>query len=318
MNEQGVREAEIEAALQAFLSAGADRGVYYVSTPITTGRRELELMAKLGVRSRQELRAKFRDQWLEQVVSPNERDAVLQADLVTETFALGKVVVNPARISHEHWSQDDYDLLWGRLIEEFPVTIVPVSGWEYSRGSRLEVQLACSLGIAVFDPTGSRLTPEELAARASAADRQIAENGWGGPETALPPFHPEPRPNVVAAHRLELRSAPREAFAREVFSWLVRERNYQLAKFGTELDDKHTLEEGLTPNGWWDHQLSMYFHRARVLGLENINGRQALAKYVATSCGMLESVVRVHGHLPAPAAPSGELQADSGVERTEG
>jgi hypothetical protein len=92
-----------------------------------------------------------------------------------------------------------------------------------------------------------------------------------------------------------------------VFNWLVRERNYQLAKFGTDRDDANTRESGLVEGGWWTNQLAMYYHRARVLELENIRGRQALAKFVATACGLLESVVRLHGPLPEAAVPSGTV-----------
>lgn len=312
------RHSEIESTLQAFVAAGGDRGVFYLSTPITTGRRELELMAQLGIVSREELRHHHSGEWLNKVVRPNKRDAVLQADLVTETIALGKLVINPARITHADWSQSDYDNLWTRLIQEFPVLIVPVPGWEYSRGSRLEVQLACALGIPVVDIDGTPFANEYLAQLARSADIEISANGWGGPDTQLPPFDPAASTPLVASRRMQLRSTPDEAFAREIFSWLVRERNYQLGKFGTALDDKHTLDDGLTPQGWWDRQLAMYFHRARILGLEQMNGRQALAKYVATACGMLESVVRLYGRLPSPGVPSGEIRNELAQEVSKG
>ena len=95
----------------------------------------------------------------------------------------------------------------------------------------------------------------------------------------------------------------------QTFDWLVGERQYQVTKFGTAADDAHTAE-GLDGDSWWWHQLTTYFHRSRVLGLETPLGRQALAKFVATGCGLLESVVRMHGPLPAPGVPSGETHGD--------
>jgi len=64
--------------------------------------------------------------------------------------------------------------------------------------------------------------------------------------------------------------------------------------------------EGLAEGTWWDERLGRYYHEAERLGLESETGRQALAKFVATACALLESVVRVHGWLPEPGVRLGE------------
>lgn len=90
-----------------------------------------------------------------------------------------------------------------------------------------------------------------------------------------------------------------EDYVRE---WLARERGYTLDKFGIDLDNEH-IGEGL--DGWWQQQFDNYLHRADLLGLDTINGRQALAKFVATAVGCLEAAVRIYGPLPEPGVPSG-------------
>lgn len=96
--------------------------------------------------------------------------------------------------------------------------------------------------------------------------------------------------------------------AAATFEWLQKERAYQVGKFGIELDDVHT-NEGIGKESWWQDQIGMYMHRANLLTLDNILGRQALAKAVATACGMLESVIRTHGRLPAPGVSSGNVDS---------
>lgn len=91
-----------------------------------------------------------------------------------------------------------------------------------------------------------------------------------------------------------------------VRQWLAKEREYTIRKFGLDLDNQHTQEWGGTPGDWWDTQFDNYLGRANVLGLNTPGGRQALAKYVATAVGMLESAVRLYGPLPKPGVPSGE------------
>lgn len=92
-----------------------------------------------------------------------------------------------------------------------------------------------------------------------------------------------------------------------VRQWLAREREYTIAKFGLDLDNLHTREWDYRDEvDWWNQQFDNYYTRAGILGLDNPNGRQALAKFVATAVGMLEAAVRVHGPLPKPGVPSGE------------
>lgn len=305
---------EIETALQAFAAAGAERGLYYLSTPITTGRRELELMYKLGVTSRSELRSKHHSDWLDFVVAPNEASALEQADTFTETVALGRVVVNPILIKRKHWHQSDYDELWAGLLRRYPAAVVPLEGWAYSRGARLEVGLALQLKLPIIYVDGLPCTWEQLSADMARAEKEIVEYGLSG-ELDLPVLE---EPSDLTASRLrDLTPAgsDEEAFARHIFMWLSQERNYQLRKFGIEQDDRNTMIAGIDADGWWSGQLAMYYRRAQVFGLDLPNGRQALAKFTATACGLLESVARVHGPLPPPGVTSGELHGASAVRR---
>lgn len=92
-----------------------------------------------------------------------------------------------------------------------------------------------------------------------------------------------------------------------VRQWLTREREYTIAKFGLDLDDRHVKEFGKDFfDQWWEQQFDNYLHRAKVLGLDTPGGRQALAKFVATGVGMLEAAVRAYGPLPKPGVSSGE------------
>jgi hypothetical protein len=104
-----------------------------------------------------------------------------------------------------------------------------------------------------------------------------------------------------------------ESAMKQTFDWLTGERDYQVKKFGTDLDDQHTREFGVGPETWWQDQVAMYLHRANLFGLDTPQGRQCVAKATATMCGLLESVIRVNGELPQPGVSSGNLD---GVQRT--
>lgn len=294
---------ELETALQCFAAAGAERGLFYLSVPITTGRREFELMRDLDV-DRRTLRESHRDRWLESVVRPNERDALLWTDLFSESVGLGHLVVNPGRLQRDEWTQEHYDDVWTGLLKRFPAKVVATPEWAYSRGARVEITLALDLGLTVLALDGRVLTAADLAEDRDAADSRLAS--WGfDPKEMLPALVFAP-----AATAGEHGARPPEYDAMQVFSWLIRERNYQLGKFGVEQDDTHTRVDGLSQTGWWWRQLLNYYHRASVLGLDTVNGRQALAKFTATACGLTESAVRVYGALPDPGYPSGHVEGN--------
>ena len=122
----------------------------------------------------------------------------------------------------------------------------------------------------------------------------------------------EPEKNALHAKIRELRA--QDAGLNEVFvtvlDWLKGERQtHQPQKFG-EIhgtieagDDERTREN---PDDWI-RRVDMYLDRARVLGLDNPLGRQAVAKAAATAVGYFESVLRVYGDVPVFGSPSGEV-----------
>lgn len=294
-----------DVVLEAFEAAGAEAGVVYVTVPITSGRREFALLHELDC-SRDRLRTQFRDRWLDEVVRPNEEDARLYVQQVRSTFAC-RLVIDPSRLHVAEWTQDDFDKLWTTLIERHGRVMVVTPEWAFSRGARLEVALALSLGIPMSDPWGNSLTRSDLAAMLQQAEVELREAGWS-PES-IRTLLPEVIPAEIRKEALAVEPPPPlfEIAATQAFAWLVAERRYQLDKFGVELDDEHT-RQGLHQDGWWWRQLTNYFGRAHVLNLANPSGRQALAKFTATACGLLESAIRVYGELPEPGVPSGELR----------
>jgi hypothetical protein len=206
-----------------------------------------------------------------------------------------KIVVDPSMIEVKGWQQFDYNSFWVNLISTFPTILVATPNWEYSRGARYEVSHALSHHIEILQLDGSIITQTDAESQARKAIDFLIEQGLGGQEVeyCLPPLRDPPEQTMSAAS--------------QCFEWLVREREYQVNKFGTDLDDEHSLQ-GFGDDSWWWQQLTNYYHRSKVLGVDTPGGRQAIAKFSATSCGLLESVIRIYGPLPQPGVSSGEIQ----------
>jgi len=295
-----------EPLIEVLEAVGAPKGLVYVSVPITSGRREFELLRELRC-DRSTLRSHHRDRWLTEVVKPNEAAAFSLAEIARRRHP-DRIVLDPSRLHVTSWSQADFDQFWHMVIKAYCELLIVDRDWAFSRGARLEVALALAGGIPVQDPTGSLVTADVLLTEARSAESALEEWGWSSAtiEEYLPPFV-ELGPSSITADRALIREPNPNSAAAEAFAWLVAERHYQVGKFGFEMDDVHT-RVGLDEDSWWWQQLTNYIHRANVLGLDNPLGRQALAKFAATACGLLESAIRIYGSLPSPGVPSGEVR----------
>lgn len=292
----------VELQFQAFRAAGADDGSVYLSVPITSGQRELKLMAALRCSSDQ-LRSDHREQWVADVLRPNEENAAGYARRLREMLP-HQLVINPAELNVPGWSQHDYAGFWEAFVERFAARVVLAPGWEFSRGARAEVRLAIRLSLPILDMNGSALTTTSLHDSDTAARNWITRVGFSKDSIEGYLIDLGLSSGEVGFGKDDAEMLDNQAAA-EVFAWLRGERAYQLGKFGIESDDKHT-RIGLGEESWWWRQLTNYYHRASVLGLNTPVGRQALAKFVATACGLLESAVRLYGPLPRPGVPSGD------------
>ncbi len=290
-----------EHLVQAMVAAGVSgRNVVYVSVPITSGVREVELMKKLGLRSAVEARQADPALWEREVFDANERDALASATRVREATWLPKgfIVVDPSRMSISGWDQDDYNRFWVRLMFEHVRYLVATPGWEYSRGARTEVGYALTFPedqLQVVDQDGRRAEHEHLVTQAEHARASIRELGWSATEVDryLPPLAQQ-RPDLVPSAQSQ------------TFEWLIAERRFQVRQFGSEHDDRHLREGGLDPSAWWSTQLARYLARVRTGDLSDVGTRTELAKFAATAVALVESAIRVYGPIPRPKQPEPE------------
>ena len=101
--------------LQMIQSVGGDKGVTYVSVPITSGKREFDLMTEFGIRSVEELKQKAPLLIDKRVLQPNLAYSHEVTNRVRETMP-NNIVLNPACLNVTGWTQNDYTLLWKELI----------------------------------------------------------------------------------------------------------------------------------------------------------------------------------------------------------
>lgn len=112
----------------------------YVSTPITSGRRFAAWSKGRNVEldlSHPETYQEF----VREVLEPNSQHARKIIHQLRRSFP--KVLIDPTALKDiEGWIQDDYRVLWGKVIEQYAGTVVFLDGWQYSNGCAYEFLVA--------------------------------------------------------------------------------------------------------------------------------------------------------------------------------
>jgi hypothetical protein len=302
-------EPTTNAILDTIRCLGGDNGIVYVTVPITTGIREFQLMKRLSC-SREMLRTSFKKDWELAVKHPNQADAEAYALMVKLRYP-NRLVLNPAALEVEMWSQDQYTEMWNQVLVEFCDTLVVTPDWMFSKGAREEVQRMLLLGREVVDIFGKRLAPDMLARSDESMKERLVSLGWDEPtiDIMLPPMK-LPRGTGVVTRR----SQP--DWDRAV-KWILDERRWQQRILEFD-DDKRTQADGPRGKaGNWHALMSKYYLRAQEAGIETESGGTNLMIYASLAVAHLESVMDVFGPLPEPGFSSGETPILSRIHPPE-
>lgn len=292
-------DATTNAILDTIRCVGGDQGVVYVTVPITTGLREFQLMHDLRC-SREELRKDYRNEWLQRVKRPNEADAEAFALLVQLKYA-NRLVLNPAALQVDGWSQDDYTNMWDNVLLEFCDTLVVTPDWAFSSGARAEVQRMFLLGREVVDVFGKRVNSDSLMSADAAMKDRLTSMGWsmGEIDSLLPPMK---FPKNVGV----MKPDPPHAAWNRTIDWMLSERRWQQRILDFNDDERTTVDGAKGSKGSWHQLLWKYFDRSQGFGLETDQGGTNLFIFVSLGVAYLESVMQVFGPLPEPGLASGE------------
>lgn len=100
----------------------------------------------------------------------------------------------------------------------------------------------------------------------------------------------------------------------EVAGWIARERSayadagkYKEGSLGRNLIRVYLAGDNASQAAALQFVFS-YLDRAERFGLDTHQGRQALGKAVVAAMHILETAVELHGPMPLPGVPSGDIQ----------
>lgn len=164
------------AALQALASIDLHDAIY-VACPITSGRRELDLMLALSQFDRDALRREHPVRWKREVLEANKAKARLAVATARHRYPVSNVI-NPAEFEIDGLDQADYDALCAEIIRCHVGRLVFADGWQYSRGARKEARLAIELSLRMETQLGRALCNDEVNRYLESPPTELAKDGF--------------------------------------------------------------------------------------------------------------------------------------------
>lgn len=176
-------DSQVDMLITTYDSVFVGKVGNYVSTPITTGKRLLDVLLENNVRDRDELKAKLgsdvAQKMLRNVMEENSRAG---EELATSLRNRGLTnVINPARFRAIHFEQDHYNQFWVTLIEKKICSVYFNQNWEYSQGCTTEYLATARHNVPAYDHLGAPLSASMAIAKMGEALKYLADHGF--PET---------------------------------------------------------------------------------------------------------------------------------------
>lgn len=136
---------QVQCALAAYRTLKADQ-IWYVSSPITSGKRLYDFMDNFHYASLEEARA-HKTEFTQHVILPNIEEAEMMGRSISRQ--INGVVISPTSFEGQfrkqiasQWSDHTFMALWLSFIETKVTHIIMLDGWEYSNGASEEFLLA--------------------------------------------------------------------------------------------------------------------------------------------------------------------------------
>lgn len=166
---------DIELLIEGFASVVEGRTALYVSSPLTTGPRASEWHHRNGGRAADE-QAPASDDFRRDVIEPNRTEAAKFVGNLRESSR--RVVVDPTALKDlPGWTQADYRVFWGRVIERYAEAVVFRDGWMHSSGCAYEFFIAWSSAVRLLREDLAPLSLEQGRSLIAQAVEESRERG---------------------------------------------------------------------------------------------------------------------------------------------
>lgn len=145
-------KAAIDLMLEVYESVVDGTDVFYCSAPVTSGKRYINWLERIGkcfvdIDSADK---DYQESHFREVIEPNRLHA--QQIIKSLREQTGCIVVNPTALPPlPDWTQRDWHSFWEKVIERYVTTAFFINDWQYSKGCVYEFWVAQRQRIPTFD-----------------------------------------------------------------------------------------------------------------------------------------------------------------------
>jgi len=182
------RQANIEIVSSAYTSVFCEKA--YLTMPVTTGKRFYDILDRFGVKTIDELEKKMPGALREEIILPNTEEGRVLANRIQPQISHAVICPGVFEGRKQKWSQEEYMILWLRLITSSASSVYLSDGWEYSNGGARELvrSLAIHYGIVggrglfndfrVYDHLGNEVEVIGAAWKLASAIKDLDKRGF--------------------------------------------------------------------------------------------------------------------------------------------
>ncbi|RPH31155.1 MAG: hypothetical protein EHM93_14715 [Bacteroidales bacterium] len=165
-------KGEIDQRIEQLSSLYTGKDAIYISGAITTGKNYVSWYVNHGKRIENEV--EFNKQHYSVVITKNlDNIKDFTANL---RFKSKDLIIEPASLEVDEWTQPDYLYYWGQVIIKFVRKIVFLDGWNYSNGCIFEYYIGLKNNIELVDQKFKLLNQVNAISRIKASIREYEKS----------------------------------------------------------------------------------------------------------------------------------------------
>ncbi|MGF1540574.1 MAG: hypothetical protein ACFCU5_09005, partial [Pleurocapsa sp.] len=141
--ETSANRVTISAMLEVYKSVFNQDGVLYCSAPVTSGKRYIDWLERIGKNFVDIDRAdrSYHESHFKEVIEPNRKHAQRFIGQLREETE--QIVIDPTALTPiANWKQQDWRSFWQQVIERYVNTVFLINDWQYSNGCVYEFWVA--------------------------------------------------------------------------------------------------------------------------------------------------------------------------------
>jgi hypothetical protein len=177
MNVDDINKTKIHSNIDKLIDllecAIEEKSAYYVSIPMTSGKRFIDWYKKEGTYYKNKGDNVYRQEHYKSVLSKNIKNSSTKIKKIKKE--INGIIIEPTKLNMDEWEQDEYRYYWGKIIEKYIKKSIFFDGWQYSNGCSFEFLKSMSCNLICLDERLNKITLKKAIALLTESIKELNE-----------------------------------------------------------------------------------------------------------------------------------------------